>query len=99
MAVKKSIGKGQILVCYARVYFVQFSYVSVKACRLTGFGPNRGSNDGVLLGLHLDLVFVHLVGGPAGLQHEGVHPRANLPGRDAHLRGHTGAEVNTADRV
>ena len=49
--------------------------------------------------LHHEAVLVLLVRGPAGLQHEGVHPGADLARGDRHVLGHARPEVQSADGV
>ena len=44
-------------------------------------------------------VLVTLAGRPAGLQHEGVHPGADLAGGDAHLLGHAAPQVYSSDGI
>ena len=51
------------------------------------------------LSLHHEAVLVLLVRGPAGLQHEGVHPGADLARGDRHVLGHARPEVQSADGV
>ena len=51
------------------------------------------------LSLYDETVLVTLAGGPAGLQHEGVHPGADLTGGDAHLLGHAASQVYSSDGI